>query len=296
MDLHYRKETTVGALVLLGLGLFVGGTMWLKGTSLKPAKRTLTVEFTDASGLKPNNEVTVSGFNVGRVSTVVFETYGRIRVTANLTTEMPLHTDATAKVESSPFSNETRLVLNPGSPTAPLLGPDQIIRGVVEAGLFGKGAALADRADSVMIAIQGIANEKTAADIRATLHSLQRTLDIMGQKLPATTDEATRTLASLRHMTGRLDSLLSNPAFDRTASNLDTLTTNLSTMTAQFTTTGARLDSLMSLILKGSGTLGKLATDSGLYFDTRATAQSLKSLLDTLQKHPGKISITVKMF
>jgi len=52
----------------------------------------------------------------------------------------------------------------------------------------------------------------------------------------------------------------------------------------------------MSLILKGDGTLGELATDSGLYFDTRATAQSLKALIDTLQKHPGKISITVKMF
>jgi ABC-type transporter Mla subunit MlaD len=97
-------------------------------------------------------------------------------------------------------------------------------------------------------------------------------------------------------MTGRLDTLLSNPALDRTVGRLDTLTTNLSGMTAQFTTTGARLDSLLAAILKGQGTLGKLASDSGLYNDTRATAQSLKALLDTLQKHPGKVTVQLKMF
>jgi hypothetical protein len=89
---------------------------------------------------------------------------------------------------------------------------------------------------------------------------------------------------------------MSNPAIERTVSRMDTLTGNLSGMSAQFTTTGARLDSLLSTILKGEGTLGKLATDSGLYDDTRKTAQSLKGLLDTLQKHPGKVTVQVKIF
>ncbi|HTO72190.1 MAG TPA: MlaD family protein, partial [Gemmatimonadales bacterium] len=224
MDLHYRKETTVGALVILGLALFVGGTMWLKGTSLKPSKRTVVVQFSDAAGLKPNNEVTVSGFSVGRVASVVFEGPGRIRVTANLTADLALHTDASAKVESGVFSNETKLVLNPGTPTAPPLPHDQAIPGLIDSGLFGKGAALADRADSTLIGVQAIANERTANDLRVTLAALQRTLNILSERLPQTTDEANKTLASLRHMTGRLDTLLSNPALDRTASRLDTLT------------------------------------------------------------------------
>ena len=44
------------------------------------------------------------------------------------------------------------------------------------------------------------------------------------------------------------------------------------------------------------GTLGKFATDSGLYNDLRATTQSMKNLLDELQKHPGKVPVTVKIF
>ena len=32
MDLHYRQEITVGALVLVGVRIFVLGGMWLSGT------------------------------------------------------------------------------------------------------------------------------------------------------------------------------------------------------------------------------------------------------------------------
>ena len=296
MDLHYRKETTVGALVIIGVALFVGGTMWLKGSSLKKAKRTVTIEFADVAGLKPNSEVTVSGFSVGRVATVVFESPGHVRLTANLNTELPLHTNASAKVAKSPFGTDATLVLDPGSPSAPPLPHDQVIRGGSDAGLFEKGSALADRADSVLIGLQAVANQNTADDLHATLVAMQRTLNILSKSLPTTTDQATKSLASLEHLTSRLDSLLAGPGLKQTTSRLDTLAGNLNTMTAQFSTTGARLDSLLNAILKGQGTLGRLATDSGLYFDTRSTAQSLKALIDTLQKHPGKISITVKMF
>jgi len=33
-----------------------------------------------------------------------------------------------------------------------------------------------------------------------------------------------------------------------------------------------------------------------LYNDLRATTQSMKNLLDELQKHPGKVPVTVKIF
>jgi len=291
MDLHYQKEITVGTLVLAGIGLFVAGTMWLKGTTFKPVGHTARIEFADIGGLKEDNEVAVSGYTVGQVVKVEFKGPGRVLVTVTLPADLQIHADASATIETSLFAAGARLLLNPGTESAPLLPDDQNIPGKLDTGIMGRSGALADRADSLMIGIQAIANKKTADELRATLKSLQRTLDIMSQRLPATTDEATKTMASLRHLTARLDTIMSNPALDRTVSRMDTLTGNLAGMSAQFTTTGARLDSLLSTILRGEGTLGKLATDSGLYDDTRKTAQSLKGLLDTLQKHPGKVTV-----
>jgi hypothetical protein len=37
MDLHYKREVTVGALVIVGLVIFVAGTMWLRGKTFHPA-------------------------------------------------------------------------------------------------------------------------------------------------------------------------------------------------------------------------------------------------------------------
>ena len=76
----------------------------------------------------------------------------------------------------------------------------------------------------------------------------------------------------------------------------DTLTGNLATMTAQLTTTSARLDSVLASVNSGRGSIGKFATDTGFYTDIRELSQSMKRLLDELQKHPGKVPVTVKLF
>ena len=46
MDLNYKQEITVGTMVLVGIGLFVGGAMWLKGTKIG-REHLLRVEFDD---------------------------------------------------------------------------------------------------------------------------------------------------------------------------------------------------------------------------------------------------------
>jgi hypothetical protein len=67
-------------------------------------------------------------------------------------------------------------------------------------------------------------------------------------------------------------------------------------MSIQLTSTGARLDSLLQKANSGQGTIGKFVADSGLYIDSRAALQSLKALMDELTKHPGKLTVQVKMF
>ncbi len=170
------------------------------------------------------------------------------------------------------------------------------IKGASGNDLFAKGAVLADRADSVLLGVQAIANQKTADDLRKTLQSLQQVLATMNANIPQTTIEAQKTLVSLRHLSERLDSTVASIPVGNAIERADTLARNLSTMSVQLTATGARLDTLLQKINAGQGTLGKFVNDSGLYNDTRATSQSLKALIDELTKHPGKIQVQVKLF
>jgi phospholipid/cholesterol/gamma-HCH transport system substrate-binding protein len=67
-------------------------------------------------------------------------------------------------------------------------------------------------------------------------------------------------------------------------------------MTTQFTSTGARLDSLLARINRGEGTIGRAMTDDGLYDDIRSATQAFQQLLDEIKKNPGKITIQVRVF
>lgn len=296
MDLHYQKEVTVGTMVLLGVGLFWAGTLWLKGATFRSPARTEQVRFSDIGTLQPDNEVRVSGYAVGKVQGIKFIAPGQLLVTITLPPDLELKNDATAEIVSSVFSSGAILALKPGSPGAAELPKGQDIRGVNGNDLFAKGALLADRADSVLIGVQAIANQKTADQLQKTLQSLQSVLATMNQQIPGTTAEAQKTLIALRKLSERLDSTIAAIPVGNAIERADTLARNLSTMSIQLTSTGARLDTLLQKINSGNGTLGKFVSDSGFYVDARATSQSLKALLDELTKHPGKIQVQVKLF
>ena len=137
---------------------------------------------------------------------------------------------------------------------------------------------------------------ETMNELQATLRATQRTMQVLSDARTGPAAELSKTMATFRALGTRLDSTLANPALARTLGRADTLTGNLAAMTAQLTTTSARLDSVLSGVNSGRGTIGKFATDTGFYTDIRELSQSMKRLLDELQKHPGKVPVTVKLF
>jgi len=295
MDLNYKQEISVGTLVLAGIALFIAGTMWLKGTKIG-RERLVRVEFADVGSLKVGGDVTVSGVSQGRAKRIELEPNSRVLVSFSVPPTVVPKVDASAKISAGFFSADSRVLFNPGSDGAPALAEDQVLQGAMDEGITGKFAGLGDRADSVMIGLQAIANQRTADDLHTTLVAMQRALNAMESRLKTSGDEAEKTMRSLQALSARLDTTVQTLPLQSAISNADTLTRNLSAMSIQLKNAGSRLDTLLAGINAGQGTLGKFATDSGLYYDMRAVSQSLKNLIDELNKHPGKVTVQVKMF
>ena len=303
MDLGYKQEAAVGGLVILAIVLFIAGTTWLSGRSFGgDLEDYWKVRLEQAGNLKPSSAVKVSGVAVGKVEHIELESLGKVLVYISLRKDVVPRTDARASVVAIGFVGDAAIEVDPGkSPKA--LDRSQPIPGSLASGFTDMAQTLGDRADSVLLGAQSIVNRKTADELyatmtalQATLRSAQRTMELYGNATRGPTAELTRTLASMAAVSARLDSTLANPALDRALSRADTLTGNLAAMTSQLTSTGARLDTLLLRINQGQGTLGKIATDSGLYRDVRDLSQSMKKLVDELAKHPGKVPVTVKLF
>jgi phospholipid/cholesterol/gamma-HCH transport system substrate-binding protein len=296
MDLSYKREVMVGTLVILAIVLFFVGTTWLSGRSVGGSSKDYwKIQFREASNLKPSSPVRISGVPVGKVEHIELADVGKVLVSISLPDWIKPRVDATAKIVSVGFVGDAAVEFDPGDAPQPLR-KDQIIIGAREPGFADRAQELGDRADSILLGAQAIVNERTAKQLRttlaaleATLNATQRTMQIYGDPEKGPTAELTKTMAAFRQLSIRLDTTLANPALARALSNTDTLTRNLAAM-------AARLDTTLAAINRGQGTLGKFATDSGLYYDMRDLSKSMKELLDELKKNPGKVGVTVKLF
>jgi phospholipid/cholesterol/gamma-HCH transport system substrate-binding protein len=303
MDLAYKQEATVGTLVILAFVLFFVGTTWLSGRSVgSDSDEFYKIQFRDASNLKASSVVRISGVPVGKVEKISLADVGKVLVSVSLPEKITPRIDASAEVVAVGFVGDAAIEFDPGR-ASQALPHDRIIIGTQKAGLTDRAASLSDKADSVLLGAQAIVNQKTADELyetmnelQATLKATQRTMAMLSDTRSGPSAELTRTMASFRALSTRLDSTLGNPALARTLGRADTLTGNLAAMTAQLTTTSARLDTVLAGVSNGRGTIGKFATDSGFYTDIRELSQSMKKLLDELQKHPGKVPVTVKLF
>jgi phospholipid/cholesterol/gamma-HCH transport system substrate-binding protein len=303
MDLSYKREVTVGSLVILAVVLFVVGTSWLSGRSITADEDEFwKIQFQTAGNLKASSVVRISGVSVGKVERIKLVDVGKVLVMVTLPDNIVPRVDATAQIMAVGFVGDAAIEFNPGK--APQgLTRDRVIIGSQAGGLTDLAESLGKRADSVLTGAQEIMNERTADELHATLTALQgtlkaaeRTMRVYGDAENGPTAQITKTLASLERLTNRFDSTLGSPTLARTLGRADTLTGNLATMTAQLTSTGARLDTVLLNMNQGRGTIGKFATDTGLYTDLRQMSQSLKALLDDLKAHPGKIPVTVEIF
>ena len=303
MDLSYKREVTVGSLVILAVVLFIVGSSWLSGRSVTADEDEFwRIQFKTAGNLKTSSVVRISGVGVGKVERIELVDVGKVLVMVTLPDRIVPRVDASAQIVAVGFVGDAAIEFHPGQ--APQrLTRDRVIIGNQAGGLTDLAQSLGDRADSVLLGAQQIVNKRTADELHATLAALQgtlkaaeRTMRVYGDAENGPTGQLTKTLATLDRLSGRLDSTLANPALSRALNRADTLTGNLASMSAQFASTGARLDTLLHNMNQGRGTLGKFTTDTGLYTDLRQVSQSLKELLDDIKKHPGKIPVTVEIF
>jgi phospholipid/cholesterol/gamma-HCH transport system substrate-binding protein len=298
MDLTYKQEVGVGALVLAGLVLFVVGLFWFSGRSIGHRGTYARVVFTSVAGLKEGDPVLISGVKVGRVSKVSLERVGRVTVTLELSGDPRVqpHSSATASVASLDFFGTKSIVYSPGAESDPPLAATSLIVGTRTQELTDIATGIATRANELIGNATGLVSEQLATDIHNALIATQRGMVALTEasKGPLV-QQSTETLASLNRVMSRLDTLLGSANVKQTGIRLDTLTANLQQLTSQLARSTTTLNDLMARINRGEGTLGKLATDTILYGDLHKTLDAVTNLLNDLRERPGRY-LTVKVF
>ena len=290
MDLAYKQEIGVGALVLMGLAVFTVGLFWLTGRSIKSTGVKAQVVFANVSGLKQGDPVMVSGVKKGRVQSVKLERVGKVDVVLELASDVKPHIDASASVGSTDFFGARFVDFSPGDDQKPYLQDGHQIIGTTPPALMDVATGVATRANELIGNASGIVNQQLAEDIHNTLVATQRGLNVLTEAGSGPMiRQATATLSSVERVMAHIDTILGN------GKRIDSLGSNITDLTNQLSQATASLNGLLAKVNKGEGTLGRLASDSTLYNDLHKTLNALTDLLTDLKERPGRY-VHVKVF
>jgi len=294
MDLHYKQEITVGTLVLIGALLFVGGSMWLRGKTFSRAPK-VSVQFENSGTLKRGSPVKVSGVELGTVSDITYQGYGKVLVRLDLQSVVDPRKDAAASLATVGLVADAVVNFVPGTAREPL-PPDAIIVGTVERGMMDMGGELGGKAKSLLDGLNQVRFKELSDNLNKTLASFQRVAELYGDTKNGPMSELAGTMKRLQAVSARIDTVLAEAKVSERLHTADSLMVNLTRLSTTAQGTASQLDTVLARVNRGEGTLGKLASDTLFYANAQRLVKSLQEFVDDLKKHPGKIGITVKVF
>ncbi len=286
MELRYRREATVGLLLIIASVVFVLGLIWLQGRTLERGTR-VEIAFTDVSGLKVGDPVRTSGVSVGEVADIRLVAPGRVIVTLNLGHGRRPRRDAQAVVRAADFFGARYVDYDPGTPGQPPLSGDSIA-GQREVGIDQMMAGIADPGRQALVNAAQFLSPQNAAALRSLLTEARAAVAKLGDAATAPSQQAARAMASLTELLQQLDQVVGGEAASQTIANMRDASRNLAAVTATLRHTTASLDSVLTKVNTGRGSLGRLVNDTTMTSDLHHASVALTELLTDLKAHPGR--------
>ena len=281
-----KKETKIGLTGVIALVLLFLGINFLKGVNLFSTKHTYYIRFNNAKALSKNSTVYADGYDVGRVSNILYDYArpGQVLVAIDVDRGLRIPRGSSARLDEAVLGGCTlNLLLTTNLTDA--YHPGDTIQGTDASGLFSKAADMMPQI------------EQTVARVDSLLSALNRLVE--SPHVEGILQNAEEVTAHLNESSQQLNSLLKNDVpqmtatFNRAGENVVTLTDHLNQLQLQATldSVNAAVSSLHKMLAQAQdpdGTLGRMMNDPALYNNLNHTIQSADSLVTDLKANPKR--------
>ena len=294
--MNLSREIKTALLVICGILLFIYGYSFLKGSSLLERDKTLYAIYDEVEGLVPGAKVTINGLSVGKISKIDFLSKStRIILTMKVREELSFSVNSKALLYETGLIGGMAVAIKPVFDNGRVIASGDTLKSDVKPGLTelinrqiaplqAKISSMLSSADSLFLGVSNVLNNNTQLNLKNTLQNLS----ITTQNL----NEASYSLIEiLDDNQNNLNKTFLN--FADTSANLKTITdsiskVNIALTVSQFNNTVKGLNSIVSSIDTGNGTLGKLVNDESLYKSLIDVSEELESLIIDLKNHPKR--------
>lgn len=283
--------------------MFILGFSYLKSTPLFDDSKTLYAVYENVGGLQAGTQVSINGLSVGTVNNIRFkDETGNLLVTFTVNNDFEFSKNSKAELFDTGIIGGKGIQIMPIFDGAPLTKSGDTLMSSTRPGLTelvqsslnplkNKVEGAVSNADSLMMNVNQVLDERTKRDLRASISglselmkSLQGSADVLNSLLKNNKGKLDSSLTNFRELTNnfaKLSDSLNNAGLGRTLASLES--------------TVANLDNLMTRINQGDGTLGKLMKDEELYKNLNNASRELDLLLQDFRLNPKRY-VNVSVF
>ena len=290
------KEAQVGAFVLLGLISFVIVLFWMTDPATLRGRYMLVTEVDNAGGVRSGDPIQMQGVNIGRVHDFEMLDDNRVVITMEIEGEwgIPIGSQ-TVMGEAGLFGGRSLIIERGPGPGIYAEGDTLLGEGASGSGLLSSVDELSAQAQTVLGSLNSMLNDSTVGAVQGSAQELQTLL----AQLSAVTSEQR---VALQELTTSLNAAAqgiesasaAGPEIASAAARADSAMTQLRTTSESLDAATASLNTILTRMEEGEGTLGRLSTDESLYVNLNTAAESLNALLTDLQENPNKyINISI---
>lgn len=292
------QEVKVGLLAVISLMMLYFGFEFLKGSDFFSSTSKYQVVYDNIDGLTASNPVRINGLTVGQVKRIEIlqDQQNKLLVTLELKNNIRVTQGSRAVLADDGLlgGKLIRLGINYGKPK---LEDGGMLVAAKESGLSAlikeKTLPVLNNVDSLTYQLNrvvaqfdqtGVVLNRTLQSANAAVGTLGLTISENRAGLQATLANINRLSASLVETEKQLKPILAKA--DTFADSLQGLQLKQTLLSVNKTI--GNLQSILSTISQGKGSLGKLTSDEALYSNVNKTTASLEKLLTDLRENPKR--------
>lgn len=306
MGLKIRNEIKVGVVVVIAIGLLYFGVNYLKGSDVFSKSRYFYAKYDRIDGLTRDNSVLVNGFKVGRVVSIDLLPADGNKVLVKfeiLEERLDIPKGTVAMISSTDILGSKAIIFHFGNSDTLLSVGDTLEAGLekeIQAVVEEKLAPLQEDIDKLINEARDIITklsttveksdeaiasaDKAITNISSTAVSIDTFITGQRAKIEAMENNIISITSNLKNNSQNITEILQN-----VASISDSLTrANYQLAIQNATNALMQIDSLMTRINNGEGSLGLLVTDEKLYRNLEQAALELDKLTEDLRVNPDR--------
>ena len=283
------RELKTGLVAILAIVLLLWGYNYLKGQNiLSKTDSVYYVMFDNVEGLDESSDVTVNGHKIGSVLDIEFDgkSQGGLRVKFDITEDFQFSKNDEILLYSSSMlgSKDLKIIPTYDGDYAP---EGYLMQGTVEedlvTALTNRIAPLEENLNMTLnnmnetfVKINDILGDETRDDIKSSIASLEQTMNQL-EVITAESGALSETLNNTEELTAELNT------FSKELNEID-----LDSLTLKINKSLTEINTLLTQINSGEGSLGKIIYDPALYDNLTGATEELERLLIEIKEHPKR--------